>query len=232
MPNDTYNVDSSNSRAVKYTYNPKTQQWEPVTYTTSDTALSTKTEKAGSVTIDTSSKVNSQAEADSDYIEIEFNTLEGELALIASKSTIKIKAGQTLKIEGVGKYLSGLYFVSAVKRVIDNRVGYSHTLTVIKTGFGSSLKNVQVDTNTTSSSAATRPAPVKSPAPVDEGLKVGDKVKFCNDNAVYSNASDGVRVPNWVKMKVHTVDGVSSDKQRVRLKEIWSWTYVKYLKKV
>ena len=48
----------------------------------------------------------------------------------------------------------------------------------------------------------------------------------------YSNASEGVWVPKWVTQKVHTVDGVSSDGKRVRLKEIWSWTYVKFLKKV
>ena len=48
----------------------------------------------------------------------------------------------------------------------------------------------------------------------------------------YSNAHEGVWVPKWVTQKVHTVDGVSSDGKRVRLKEIWSWTYVKFLKKV
>lgn len=230
MPQDTYNSGDVN-RATQYKYNPKTGAWEPVTYTSSDTSLSTTTTNNGNITTDSASKVNSQAEADSEYIEIEFNTLEGELNLIASPATIKLKVGQTIKIEGVGKYLSGLYYISAVKRTIDNSSGYSHTLTVIKTGFGSSLKNVQVTQTTTSSSAASRPAEV--PAPSSE-LKVGDKVMFISPVAeyIYSNASLGVRVPNWVKLKVHTVDGISSDKQRVRLKEIWSWTFVKFLKKV
>lgn len=235
MPNDTYVAGQSNARAVEYKYNPKTGVWEPVAYSgsDSDTSLSTSTQNGGSVTVDSSSKVNSQAEADSEYIEIEFNTLEGELVLIASKKTIALKAGHTIKIEGIGKYLSGLYYISAVKRTIDNNQGYSHTLTVIKTGFGSTLKSVVVDTNTTSSSAAQRPAEA-TPAP-STSFKVGDKVMFLTiapKKYWYSNASEGVWVPKWVTQKVHTVDGVSSDGKRVRLKEIWSWTYVKFLKKV
>lgn len=236
MPNDTYKAGESNARATEYKYNPKTGVWEPVTvYSGSDdsTSLSTSNQSGGTVTVDSASKVNSQAEADSEFIEIEFNTLEGELVLKASKKTIAIKTGQTIMIEGVGKYLSGLYYVSAVKRTIDNSQGYSHTLTVIKTGFGSSLKNVTVNTKTTSSSAASRPVEV-TPAP-STSLKVGDKVMFLTVAAkkyTYSNASEGVYVPKWVTEKVHTVDGVSSDGARVRLKEIWSWTYVKFLKKV
>ena len=224
MPNDTYVAGQNNTRAVEYRYNPKTGVWEPVSYSGSDsnTSLSTSTQNGGTVNVDTSSKVNSKAEADSEYIEIEFNTLEGELVLIASKKTIALKVGQTIKIEGVGKYLSGLYYISAIKRTIDNSQGYSHTLTVIKTGFGSTLKSVVVDTNTTSSASST-------------SFKVGDKVMFLTVAAKkywYSNAHEGVWVPKWVTQKVHTVDGVSSDGKRVRLKEIWSWTYVKFLKKV
>lgn len=233
MPKDTYSTGEA-TRATQYKYNPKTGAWEPITYTSgdSDTSLSTSTTNGGSVTTDTASKVDSQAEADSEYIEIEFNTLEGELNLIASPKTIKLKVGQTIMIDGVGKYLSGLYYISAVKRTIDNSSGYTHTLTVIKTGFGSSLKNVQVTKNTVTSSAASRPAEVQPTASSE--LKVGDKVMFISPSGeyIYSNASLGVRVPNWVKLKVHTVDGISSDKQRVRLKEIWSWTFVKFLKKV
>lgn len=231
MPNDTYSAGSSSDRANEYQYNPKTGKWEPVASQSSsssgDTSLSTEVQDEGSVTVDSSSKVNSQAEADSEYIEIEFNTLEGELVLIASRKTLKIKAGDTIKIEGLGKYLSGLYYVSAVKRTIDSQ-GYSHSLTVIKTGFGSSLKTVTVDTVDSSRPAEVTPTPATT-------LQEGDKVMFLTAEAkkyTYSNAHDGKYVPKWVTEKVHTVDGVSSDGARVRLKEIWSWTYVKFLKKV
>ena len=236
MPNDTYASTSNNSRAGQYVYDPKTGSWKPATYnstSSSSTSLSTSVQNSGSVTTDSSSKVNSQAEADKEYIEIEFNTLEGELQLKASMKTLRIKVGQTIKIEGIGKYLSGLYYVSAIKRTIDNSQGYSHTLTVIKTGFGSSLKKVQVTQKTTSSSAAKRPA--KASTSSSTTFKVGDKVKFltvASKKYTYSNAHEGVYVPKWVTEKVHTVDGISSDGKRVRLKEIWSWTYVKNLKKV
>lgn len=238
MPNDIYQVDASGgSRAIQYVYDPKTGTWKQVTVnSSSDSSLSTENQTGGSVTTDPSSKVDSQGKADSEYIEVEFNTLQGELVLRATKKTISIHAGETIKIEGIGKYLSGLYYVSAVKRTIDNSVGYSHTLTVIKTGFGSSLKTVTVDTVTTnSSSTTTRPAEVQPAKPASTALKKGDRVMFLTVAAKkyhYSNASEGVWVPKWVTQKVHTVDGVSSDGKRVRLKEIWSWTYVKFLKKV
>ena len=51
-------------------------------------------------------------------------------------------------------------------------------------------------------------------------------------DAVYSNAHDGVKVPEWVKKKTLTVDGISKDGTRVRLMPIWSWTYIKYVQKV
>lgn len=233
MPNDTY-PSGSNNRATEYKYNPATGVWEPVSSGTSvdnsgskDTSLSTTTQNSGSVTVDKSSKVNSQAQADSEYIEIEYNTLEGELPLKASKKTIKIKPGDTIKIEGLGKYLSGLYYVSAVKRTIDNSQGYSHTLTVIKTGFGSSLKRVQVTEKETGRPEKTTPSTTP--------IKNGDKVKFLTVEAkkyTYSNADEGKYVPKWVTEKVHTVDAISKDGKRVRLKEVWSWTYVKFLKKV
>lgn len=235
MPNDTYKSGSDNSRATQYQYNPKTGAWEPVSSGSSansnsgsnSSPLSTTTENGGTVTVDSSSKVNSQAEADKEYIEVEFNTLEGDLTLKASAKTIKIKSGQTIKIEGLGKYLSGLYYVSAVKRTIDSSAGYSHTFTVIKTGFGSSLKKVTVDVK----EKETRKEKVE---PKPTTFKVGDKVKFLTVEAkkyTYSNAHEGTYVPKWVTEKTHTVDGVSDDGKRVRLKEIWSWTYVKFLKK-
>ena len=60
----------------------------------------------------------------------------------------------------------------------------------------------------------------------------GDSIKIVGDGAVYSNASAGVKVPNWVKQKTLTVQQVSSDGTRVLLQPINSWTYVKYVQKV
>lgn len=237
MPNDTYKAGSENSRSAKYEYNPKTGAWEPITAITNSSSNGSSSKPNGatskpnsnSASADSSSKVNSQAKADSEYIEIEFNTLEGELNVISSKKTLPIKPGHTIDLRGVGKYLSGLYYISGVKRTLDTSSGYTHTLSVIKTGFGPSLK----DSGSGNSSDTSRPS--KSENTSSGEFKVGDKVKFltvASNKYTYSNAHEGTPVPKWVTEKVHTVDAVSSDGQRVRLKEIWSWTYVKFLKKV
>ena len=103
------------------------------------------------------------------------------------------------------------------------------SLVLYKIGFGDNLKS-------TSNSVTTTPANNGRPTEVDTtknvvttAIKVGSKVKIVGD-AIYSNAHEGVKVPNWVKQEEHTVDALSEDGARARLKEIWSWTYVKYLK--
>ena len=112
-----------------------------------------------------------------------------------------------------------------MKRTIDKDSGYSISLTVIKTGFGSSLKKADVEETVTQEDAVDKDVPT--------AFDKGDKVVFLSVDGeyTYSNASEGVRVPNWVKKKTHTVSDVSTDGTRVKLKEIWSWTYAKYLKK-
>lgn len=213
-------------------YDPKTGLWVPataktITSTTSNkthTSTSTGTKPSTQKTGDSSPNVDSQKDADKEYIEAEFNVLTGEMRLTPTSKSIRIRVNDTVKIEGLGKYLSGLYFVSAISRKINADSGYSHSFTLIKNGFGSSVKSIP-------------PAPQSEPRkeevvkPTPE-YKVGDKVKIVAENAVYSNASEGVRVPSWVKQKTLTIYQVSDDKTRVLLKEIWSWTYVKYIQKV
>lgn len=179
---------------------------------------------------DSTSKVDSKTQAEKKYIETEFNTLTGDMALTPSKSTIKIKVNDTITLSGVGSYLSGQYFVSAVKRSISASGGYSQTITVMKNGFGDSLKQAKSSKTTNSSGTSTnRSETVEKSA---SNFKVGDSVKIVGDNAVYSNASDGVKVPAWVKEKTLTVKQISSDGNRVLLMPIFSWTYVKFVQKV
>lgn len=170
-------------------------------------------------------QTDTQTEADKEYIDNEYNTLEGDLSHVPSDKLIKIKPGDTIRIKGIGRYLSGLYFVSSVKRTISSSDGYSQTLTVIKTGFGDSLKKAYPD----ETSSSERKEEVKKSA---GDFKVGDKVKIVGDDAVYANASDGVKVPGWVKEQELTIDAISDDGTRARVNPIWSWTYTKYLKKV
>lgn len=73
---------------------------------------------------------------------IEINTLIGTLNFIVTPQTIKLKAGDTVNLLGLGKYLSGKYYVKDVTRSISSDNGYEHSATVIKTDFGSKLKKV------------------------------------------------------------------------------------------
>lgn len=231
MPNYSYNSTSGTYGA--YFYNYEKREWVPATVhppgmpTEAEEAMRKAREedrkKAQKEHHFPSADLSpAQVQAESEYIEVEYNTLQGELSIVPTDNSLKIKVGDTIKLKGVGKYLSGLYFVSEIKRTIGSD-GYNQTLTVIKTGFGDSLKKPsQTDTTTRSEEV-----------PKTSGdFKVGDKVKIVGDDAVYSNASDGVKVPDWVKEQILTIDALSDDGTRARLNPIWSWTYTKFLQKV
>lgn len=66
--------------------------------------------------------------------------------------------------------------------------------------------------------AVNRKLGVKAP------ISIGDRVKI-----IGSRYATGEKIPFWVKLKTHTVDYISGD--RARIKEIWSWVYLKDLKK-
>lgn len=233
--NQMYVNDGGGSRssARSLVYDPKTGQWSPSTATSpSSTSSATgafdkkdsngddsspTTKKSG----DSSSNVDTRKEAEKEYIEAEFNILTGEMRLTPTTKSIRIKVNDTVKIEGLGKYLSGLYFVSAISRKIDASSGYTHSLTLIRNGFGSSVKE-SLDTET-------RKDEVVKEAPE---YKVGDFVKIVGEDAVYSNAHEGVKVPEWVKGETLTIQQISDDKTKVLLMPIFSWTYVKYIQKL
>lgn len=174
---------------------------------------------------------NTKTGAEKEYIETEFNILQGDITLVPTKNNMKIKAGCTIQLTGVGKYLSGLYFVSEVKKRIDKDSGFTLTATLFKNGFGESLKSSPVVQAVESDNGDRTERIDKTEQTVNYNFKVGDKVKIVGDNAIYSNAHEGKKVPNWVKNEILTIDAFSEDKNRVRLNPIWSWTYVKFLSK-
>ena len=225
MPYDTYKPSAGSSRAsnVQLVYDPATQSWVPTSPTNENGQTSNPTTKTNQEVAEpsTTSKVDSKTAAQKEYIEVEFNTLTGDLTLTSTEKSIRIKVNDTIKVEGLGKYLSGLYFVTSIKRTLNKDSGYTHTLSLLKNGFGSSLKKSQ-------KVVETRKAEVLKPSPE---IKVGDSVKIVGD-AYYTNASAGVKVPEWVKKKTLTVDGVSKDGTRVRLMPIFSWVYLKDVQKV
>lgn len=231
MPDNTsYSTDSS--RAIGYTYDPSSGTWVPVSPTIG-TPPSASTQEPESVptsaTGNTSSGVDSKSKSDKKYIEIELNTLVGELVVSPSEKNIRIKINDTVEVLGVGSHLSGKYFVSSVKRTLNKDSGYSQTLTVIKNGFGDSLKKKTNSSSgsissSTPDSTSDRVKAVEKTAPQ---IKIGDTVKIVG-NAIYTN---GEPVPAWVKQKNLTVNQISSDGTRVLLTPIYSWTYIRYVQK-
>lgn len=225
MPSDTYKPNAGGSRAsnVQLVYDPATQSWVPTSPTNESGQTSNPTTKTNQEVAEpsTTSKVDSKTAAQKEYIEVEFNTLTGDLTLTSTEKSIRIKVNDTIKIVGIGKYLSGLYFVTSIRRTLNKDSGYTHTLSLLKNGFGNSLKKSQ-------EVVETRNTEVSKSSPE---IKVGDSVKIVGDNATYSNADDGVKVPAWVKQKTLTIQQVSKDGTRVLLQPINSWTYISNIQK-
>ena len=137
-------------RSSSYTYDPSTGEWtsNPSSGNSSSNNSSNSSSSSSSgnnLTSSTSDSNSSAGSVEQKYNTIEINTLEGTLNFIVTKQTIKLKAGDTVKINGIGKHLSGSYYVKDITRQISSN-GYSHSATLIKTDFGNSLK---VTTSTT-----------------------------------------------------------------------------------
>lgn len=226
MALDTYKTMSDSggrNSSTPLVYDPATGSWVASSPTNENGQTSETPQTPPSVAEPSStSKVDSKTAAEKEFIEVEFNTLTGELSLTSTEKSIRIKVNDTIKLEGLGKYLSGLYFVTSVRRTLNKDSGYTHSLSLVKNGFGSSLKKAQEPVET-------RKEEVPKPSPE---IKVGDSVKIVGADATYTNASAGVKVPEWVKKKTLTVDGVSKDGTRVRLMPIFSWVYLKDIQKV
>lgn len=243
-----WNSPNRNVGKYGYAYNPATHSWEKVSSTGSIGTTQAQTtynsssmsnsgggsasngglSQTGVVNSNDSSTSDSKTQAEKDYIEIEFNTLTGQCTVLPSKASMKLKVGDTVKMQGIGKFLSGLFFISEITRTISSDGGYTQTLNLLRNGFGDNLKKGVAK----NSSSGTSNGSKDTSKNVTNKFKVGDKVKIVGDNAIYSNASDGVKVPEWVKNEELTVDALSDDGKRARLNPIFSWTYVKYLKRV
>ena len=137
------------ARCATMTYNTETGKWTRNAGSSSSNSSSSPKKSSGggskksggsgdNLTSKASSKKKSDGKVEKKYNYIEYNTLIGTLSFIVNEKTIKLTAGDTVKLEGLGKYLSGNYFVKDVTRQISTN-GYSHTATLIKTDFGSSL---------------------------------------------------------------------------------------------
>ena len=88
---------------------------------------------------DTSNRETTEStnNANSEFIEIEDNVLQGELNLVPNPN---LKAKATVLLQYLGKNLTGLYFVDKVVHSFSNS-GYAQSMTVSRNGFGSTIKS-------------------------------------------------------------------------------------------
>lgn len=155
------------ARSSSYTYDPKTGKWTKKTTnsggsssgggggSSKKTSGSTSNSGGSNLTSSNSNKNSSTGSTEKKYNHIEINTLSGTLNFIVTEETIKLKAGDTVKLKGLGSYLSGNYYVNDLTRQISSN-GYSHSATLIKTDFGKSLK-----TSTSTTKKKTAPKTTK-----------------------------------------------------------------------
>lgn len=132
------------ARSGSMTYDPQTGKWTKngggsSSSNNSGSKKSSNDKSGDNLTASSSSKNDSSGQVEKKYNYIEVNTLSGTLNFIVNEETIKLKAGDTVKLNGLGKYLSGNYYVKDITRQISSS-GYSHSATLIKTDVGSSLK--------------------------------------------------------------------------------------------
>lgn len=140
------------SRTSSRTYNPKTGKW---TQNTESPTNNSKPKSSGSnLSSSSTDSKSTKGKVEKKSNKIEYNILTGQLNFIATKLTIKLKAGDTVRLKGIGNYLSGKYYVQDVTRSINSN-GYSHSATLIKTDFGKSLKKTTKKSSGTTSATST-----------------------------------------------------------------------------
>ena len=84
--------------------------------------------------------LNVTTDAQTKAKKFEFKNLQGELELTPTLKNFSIVRGSTIHLTGVGKYLSGFYFVTARTISVSSSGALTIKLKVVKTKFGDSLK--------------------------------------------------------------------------------------------
>ena len=181
------------------TYDPKTGKWTKngggsSSSNKSGSKSSSNSKSGDNLTASSSSKNDSSGQVEKKYNYIEVNTLSGTLNFIVNEDTIKLKAGDTVKLNGLGKYLSGNYYVKDITRQISSS-GYSHSATLIKTDVGSSLKTSTKSKDKKKPVKKVTSSPSKSTAQRTYTVKKGDCLwniakKFYGNGSAYTKIYD------------------------------------------
>lgn len=191
------------SRSSSYVYDPNTGKWTSVPSDNNDSSSgsgsggSNKNDSSGgsNLTSSTPDSEDGTGVVEKKYNSIELNTLEGTLNFIVTEETIKLKAGDTVNLNGLGKHLSGSYYVKDITRQISSS-GYSHSATLIKTDFGKSLKVTSNTNKKVVTEVKKTPSPPQaSTAQRTYTVKKGDSLwkiakQFYGNGALYTKIFD------------------------------------------
>lgn len=113
------------------------QVWQKMT----PTSVNSVTDKVPDSPDGDKTQVASKDEATKAQAVLEYSTLKGELQLRLHTNSMKLKQNSTIELQGLGVYLSGLYYVESVEYTLSADSAFSVVASVIKTGFGDSLKS-------------------------------------------------------------------------------------------
>ena len=125
---------SKNPTGMKY--DPKTGSWTP-SYAPTSKGGNSNTASNGTAGdsnggLGTDKKDSAAGKAKKEAVEIESNTLTAEVPLVPSNKTLAIKVRDTVAINGVGKYLSGNYYVTNKTVALDTSSGITVSISVVK----------------------------------------------------------------------------------------------------
>ena len=135
--NNQSNNSNRNAGKNAYSYNYDTRNWDKLssstpTVTQAQTSYSSSSmsnngalSQTGVSNTGSSANTSSRTNAEKEYIEVEFNTLTGECSVVPTAAAMKLKVSDTIKITGIGKFLSGQFFIAGINRTIDSSGGYS-----------------------------------------------------------------------------------------------------------
>lgn len=136
--------------ANKTVYDPEERTWKKISDSTPNKEEGNKekgNKKTGGTDDDSglsessSSKKSTTGKSTKKANQKTLRTLTGNLSYVPNENTIKIKPRSTIELKGLGKYLSGKYYVES-KEISIGSSGVSMSLSVLKTNFRKSLKIV------------------------------------------------------------------------------------------
>lgn len=192
-----------NSSDVDKYQNNKSGMFTKIAQAIKDTlGLSGSIDASGS-----SAGYSSQDQTVKHMAEIELSTLEGEVALRPFPNNLQLQLFDTVTLLGLGRFLSGMYYIKGVTTTVSADTNFSESLTVIKREFGDSLK--QPDSELKLQWSYETPLQLR-----EENLpmiEVGTTVRICDWEAVWAKDEEGVTVPAWVKNEVLEVAEMDGD---------------------